>query len=78
VRTNLDIYFIATENNRDIFADAFEIAMPVGNILVCDSRCDVEHDDTTLTLDVVSISKPTKLFLACSVPDIETDGSKIG
>jgi hypothetical protein len=75
--TNLDIYFVATENNRDIFADPFQVTMPVGNILVCDSRCDVEHDDTALTLDVVSIPKPTELFLPCSVPDVETDSSEI-
>lgn len=75
--TNLDIYFVATENNRNVFADAFEITMPVGNILVGDSGRDVEHNDTTLTLDIVSIPKPTKPFLACSIPNIETDSSEI-
>ena len=30
--------------------------MPVRNILVRDSGCDVEHDDTALAVDVVPIS----------------------
>ena len=45
--------------------------MPVGNILVGDSGCDVEHDDTALSVDVVPISETTKLLLSCSIPDIE-------
>lgn len=30
--------------------------VPVGNILVGDSGCDIKHDDATLPIDVVSIS----------------------
>lgn len=30
--------------------------MPVGDVLVCDSGSNVEHDDTTLAVDVVAIS----------------------
>ena len=30
--------------------------VPVGDVLVCDSGGDVEHDDTTLAIDVVTIS----------------------
>jgi len=32
------------------------LTMPVGDILVCDSGSNVEHDDTALTVDVVAIS----------------------
>ncbi len=78
VRTNLNIDFVATKNNGDIFTDTLEIAMPVGNVLVCDSEVTVEHDDSTLPLDVVPISEATELLLAGSIPDIEAYGTKVG
>lgn len=51
--------------------------MPVGNVLVGDSGCDVEHDDTALAIDVVPISETTELLLSCGIPDIELDPSVI-
>ena len=51
--------------------------MPVGNVLVRDSGCDVEHDYTALAVDVVAISETPKLLLSCGIPDIELDPSKI-
>jgi hypothetical protein len=51
--------------------------VPVRNILVRDSGSHVEHDDTALAVDVVAISKTTKLFLAGSIPNIELDGTQI-
>lgn len=47
--------------------------MPVGNVLVGDTRGDVEHDDTALAVDVVAIAQTTKLLLASGIPDIELD-----
>jgi len=52
--------------------------MPVGNILVGDTRCNIEHDDAALSLNVVSITETTELFLTSSVPDVETDCSEVG
>ncbi len=34
----------------------FKLTMPVGDVLVGDSGCDIEHDDTALAVDVVAIS----------------------
>ena len=51
--------------------------MPVGNILIRDTRGNIEHDDTALAVDVVSITQTTKLLLACSIPNIELDGAQI-
>ena len=45
--------------------------MPIGDVLIGDSGCDVEHDDTTLSVDVVPISKTPKFLLSRGVPDIE-------
>ena len=52
--------------------------MPVGDVFIGDSRGDVEHDDTTLSLDVISISQTTEFFLSCGIPCIETDLTKVG
>ena len=51
--------------------------MPVGNVLVCDTRRDIEHDDTTLSVDIVAISESTELFLPGGVPYIELDASVV-
>ena len=45
--------------------------MPVGDVLVGNSGCDVEHDDTTLSVDVVPISQTPEFLLSCGIPDIE-------
>lgn len=47
--------------------------VPVGDILVGNTGGDIEHDDTTLSVDVVTITETTKLLLTGSVPDIELD-----
>lgn len=52
--------------------------MPVGDVLVCDFRGDIEHDDTALSLDIVSITETTELFLSCCVPDVEDDLAQVG
>ena len=53
------------------------LTMPVGDVLVGDSGCDIEHDDTALAVDVVAISEATKLLLSCGVPDIEKDLAEV-
>ena len=51
--------------------------MPVGNVLVGNAGGDIEHDDTALALDVVTIAKSTELFLTSSIPHVETDSAKV-
>ena len=51
--------------------------MPVGNVLVCDASSDIEHDDTTLSVDVVTITETSELLLSSSVPDIELDSTQV-
>lgn len=51
--------------------------MPVGNVFIRDARRDVEHDDTALAVDVVSITETSELLLACGVPDVELDLAEI-
>ena len=51
--------------------------MPVGNVLVCDTGCDIKHDNTALPVDIVPIPESTKLFLPRGVPDVELDTSVV-
>lgn len=46
--TVFDVDFVPTEDDGDVFADADEIPVPVGDVFVCDSGSHVEHDDPTL------------------------------
>jgi hypothetical protein len=74
----LDVNLVSAKHDGDVLANSLQVSVPVGNVLVGDSRCDVEHDDTTLTLNVVTISQTTKLLLTSSIPDIECQITKVG
>jgi len=74
----LDIDLVPAQHNGDVLAHSFKITVPVGHIFIRDSRRDVEHDDTTLALNVVSISETAELFLASGVPDVEANSAIIG
>jgi hypothetical protein len=51
--------------------------VPVGDVLVRDTGGDIEHDNTALAVDVVSISQTTELLLASCVPYIELNRSQV-
>ena len=71
----LFVNLVSGKNDRDILTNMNYFSVPVGYILVRFSGSYVKHDDSTLTLSVVSVTKSAKLLLTCSVPDIELDGS---
>ena len=68
----LDVDLVSSEDDRDIFADANEISVPVRDVLVGDAWRHVEHDNGTLALDVVAVTQAAKLLLAGCVPHVET------
>ena len=51
--------------------------MPVGDVLVGDTRGHIEHDDTALAVDIVTISETTELLLTGRVPHVELDRSQV-
>lgn len=53
------------------------LTVPIWHVLVRDSRGNVEHNNTTLSIDIVSIPQPTKFFLAGCIPNIELDLTQI-
>jgi|SRR5580658_9866310 hypothetical protein len=76
-QTNLNIDFVPAQHDWNVFADTLKITVPIRHVFVGDSRCHIKHDDPTLALDVVPISEPTEFFLSGSIPDVETDGTKV-
>lgn len=75
--TRLHVDFISAQYNGNVLANPLEITVPVGHVLVCDSRGNVEHDDATLALNIVAIAKTAKLLLTSRVPDIKTDFAEV-
>jgi len=69
----LDVDLVSGEDDGDVFANANEISMPVRDILVGDSWCNVEHDDGALALDVVTVTETAELLLAGCVPHVEAE-----
>ena len=74
----LHVDLVAAEHNGDVLADAHQVAVPVGHVLVGDAAGHVEHDDAALALDVVDVTETTKLFLAGRVPDVEDYRTAVG
>lgn len=44
-----DVHLVATEDDGNVLTDTNQITMPVGYVLIGNSRSDVEHDDSTLS-----------------------------
>lgn len=59
MRTYLNIDLVSTKNDGDVLTDTLEISVPVGDVLVGNPGGNVEHDDSTLSLDVVTIPETT-------------------
>ena len=45
----LNINLVTNEDNRNVLADSDQVLVPLGNILVGDSRADVEHDNSAMS-----------------------------
>lgn len=73
-----DLDLVSGQDDGDVLADAREVAVPVGDVLVGDAGGDVEHDDGALALDVVSVAEASEFFLPGGIPYVEFDGSAIG
>ena len=52
--------------------------MPVGDVLVGDAGGDVEHDDTALALNIVTIAETAELLLTSGIPYVEADRAEVG
>jgi hypothetical protein len=73
----LDVDLVAGQDDGDVLADADQVTVPVGDVLVGDARGDVEHDDTALAVDVVTVTETTELLLTGGIPDIELNLTEV-
>ncbi len=73
----LDIDLVTAENDWDVLADADQVTVPVWNVLIGDTGGNIEHDDTALAVDVVSITETTELLLSSGIPDIELELAQV-
>lgn len=44
-----DVHLVAAEDDGNVLTDTDQVTMPVGYVLIGDSRGDVKHDDSTLS-----------------------------
>jgi hypothetical protein len=51
--------------------------VPVGDVLVGDTGGNIEHDDTALAVDVVTITETAEHLLTSGIPDIELDSTEV-
>ena len=61
--TILDFDLITAKNNGNVFTNTCQVTVPIGYILVRNSRSYIEHDNGALSLDVVPITKTTKFLI---------------
>ena len=73
-----DIDFVSDQNNWDVFANSHEILVPLWNVLISDSGADIEHDNTAMSTNVVSISESSEFLLTGGIPNIEEDHTFAG
>jgi len=76
--TDLNIDLVSTKDNGDVLTNPLQVSVPVRNVLVGDSGSNIKHDDTTLSLDVVTISETTEFLLSSGIPNVEADGTEVG
>lgn len=60
--TIFDLDLVTSEDDRNVFTHTSQITMPVGNVFVGNTRCDVKHNNSTLPLNVVSITKSAEFL----------------
>jgi hypothetical protein len=54
----LDINFVPAENDGDGLTNPHDVPVPIGHVLVCHARSDIEHDDRAVALDVIAWKDP--------------------
>jgi hypothetical protein len=51
--------------------------VPVGDVLIGDTGGNVEHDDTALAVDIVSITETSKFLLSRGIPNIKLNLAQV-
>jgi hypothetical protein len=70
--------FVADKHDGDGLAHTGQILVPLGHVGVSDARAHIEHDDTTVASNIVTITKASKLLLTSGIPNVEVDLTVVG
>ena len=73
----LDLDLVARQHNRNVLADARQVAVPVRHVLIGNSARNIKHDDGALALDVVAVPQTAEALLARRIPDVEFDRAAV-
>lgn len=60
-----------------VLGEGGALTVPVGNVLVGNAGGNIEHDDTALAVDVVTVTETTELLLTGGIPDIELNLTEV-
>ncbi len=72
------VHLVAHQHDGDVVADAGQVLVPLGDVLVGDTGSDIEHEDGGIGTNVVSLTKTSEFLLAGSVPQGQLDGAVVG
>ena len=76
--TLTNINLVTAQHDGDVVAHTGQILVPGGDVFVGLPVGDIEHDDTSLTQDVVAITETTEPLLTSSIPAVEPDDTTVG
>ena len=71
------IDFVSNQNNGDVITDSGEIFIPLWHVFVGDSGGDIEHEDGSVSTNIISLTKSSKLFLSCGIPEWELNWAMV-
>jgi hypothetical protein len=74
----LNIGLVSDKTNGNIRTHLGKVLVPFIDISISVSGGEVKHDESTVSLDVVTLSQLSKFLLASSVPNVKGDLSKVG
>ena len=72
------VNFVPNQNDWDVVANSGQVFVPFGDIFICNSGGNIEHEDGGIGANVISFSEATELFLAGCIPKRKLDGAMIG
>lgn len=72
------VNFVSDQDNGDVVADSGEVLIPFGDVLIGDSGGDVEHENSGIGTNIVTLTKSSEFFLSGSVPEGKFDRSVVG
>lgn len=65
------IYFVANQHTRNILDSLSQRFIPFSNVLVCSLCCDIKHQNSRISLNVINLLQSSLLFFTSNVPKMQ-------